>query len=422
MRYSLSISIVNILEPPMFIWREFVLSLLLLFGASCTLATSQSAVQRYRDAAKVFRDHTQGDFLHDDSPAGIAALQSMWSASAESVVQLISRNPDATSKDVEAALCDLPSSAGDCGEKEGAQRSAVALEPHLFLASQFSGEAGTVFVVGMHAGKAAQLWSIDSAAPEKADPQGLLGAWRADRAGGHCREKDSGHPPGTCGPLYADVGLLTPDAGGRPRFYIDAGYAQIMGATVGHQTSVWRWDGETAHLQWIDWHDFMIDQKIGTEFKNGVISIGEKDDFRSFYGCGGCEARQMVRRIRVTPTGVEDLGKVSTTPELDLIDELFWRLANDRPTEDIAAPEVSRLLRPQIATAKEDSKKIDPKWFSTGMLGDVFIKRDGEFEQVCFTVDGDIGRLYFSLKHAPGIKPRIVKVSQPNGEFGDCPR
>ena len=77
------------------------------------------------------------------------------------------------------------------------------------------------------------------------------------------------------------------------------------------------------------------------------------------------------------------------------------------------------MLGPQIAVAKEDSRKIDPAWFSTGMLDDISIKRDGEFEHVCFTVDGDIGRLYFTLQGSPGTKAKIVKVSQPTGEYGD---
>jgi len=404
----------------MSIGRRFVAPIVFLLGVSLSLATAQSPVQRYRDAVKVFRGHTQGDFLHDDTPAAIEALQRMWSASAESVVQLIARNPDATTKEVDTALCEL-FPAGDCGEKEGAQRSALALGPHIFLASQFSGEAGTVFIVGMRGGNATELWSINLSAPEKIDPRGLLDAWKANRAGEHCRQKDSGHPPGTCGPLYADIGVLTPDAKNRPRFYIDAGYAQIMGATVGHQTSVWRWDDDTARLLWIDWHDFMIDQKIGTEYKDGILSVGEKDEFRSFFSCGSCEERQMVRRLRVTPTGIEDLGKVSTTPELDLIDELLWRLARGKSTEEIASPEVSRILRPQVAAAKQESKKIDPNWFSTGMLDDVSIKRDGAFEQVCFTVDGDIGRLYFTLQDSPGKHPRIVKVVQPTDQYGECP-
>ena len=174
-----------------------------------------------------------------------------------------------------------------------------------------------------------------------------------------------------------------------------------MGATIGKQTSVWRWEGDTARLQWIDWYDFMIDQKIGTEYADGMLTVGEKDEFHSFFGCGSCEARQMVRRLRITSTGVEDLGKLSMTPELDLVDELFWRLANNRSTADIAAPQVSRLLRRQILAEKAESKKIAPNYFSTGMLMDISIKQEGDLKHLCFTVDGDIGRLYFTLPNSP---------------------
>ena len=382
---------------------------------------AQEAARNYRVAAQQFRTHTKGDFLHDDTKDGIEALARMWNASAQAVVQVLSSKPEASTSDLNAALCELPSSAGDCGEKEGARNSVVAIGPHLFLASQFSGEAGTAFIAGFREGKPTLLWSINNAPPQKIDSHDLLGAWKAERAGDKCRDEGSGHPPGTCGPLYADVGTLPSDSVGRPRFYIDAGYAQIMGATVGHQTSVWRWNGDSATLLWIDWHDFMIDQRIGTEFSEGILTIGEKDDFRSFYGCGSCEARQMVRRLQITPTGIVDLGKTSTTPELDLIDEFFWRLANNRPTAELAAPEVSRLLRPQIASAREESKKIDPKWFSVGMLGDVSVKRNGDTESVCFTAD-DIGRLFFTIQSSHSGERRLVKVIQPSGNYGDCPK
>jgi hypothetical protein len=129
----------------------------------------------------------------------------------------------------------------------------------------------------------------------------------------------------------------------------------------------------------------------------------------------------MVRRLQITPTGIVDLGKTSTTPELDLIDELFWRLANNKPTAELAAPEVSRLLRPQIVSAQEESKKIDPKWLSVGMLGDVSVKRNGDTESVCFTAD-DIGRLFFTIQSNHSGERRLVKVVQPSGDYGDCPK
>jgi hypothetical protein len=401
--------------------NRWLVTPLFLLATSHLSLLAQGAAQNYRAAAQQFRAHTKGDFLHDDTTDGIEALARMWAASAQATIQVLLTKPEAGARDLNAALCKLESDTSDCGGKDEARSSVVAIDPHLFLASQFSGEAGTVFLVGFREGKPVLLWSINNAPPQKIDPRDLLGAWKAERAGGKCREEGSGHPPGTCGPLYADVGMLPSDSVGRPRFYIDAGYAQIMGATVGHQTSVWRWNGDSATLLWIDWHDFMIDQRIGTEFSDGILTIGEKDDFRSFYGCGSCEARQMVRRLQITPTGIVDLGKTSTTPELDLIDELFWRLANNKPTAELAAPEVSRLLRPQIVSAQEESKKIDPKWFSVGMLGDVSVKRNGDTESVCFTAD-DIGRLFFTIQSNHSGERQLVKVVQPSGDYGDCPK
>jgi hypothetical protein len=274
----------------------------------------------------------------------------------------------------------------------------------------------------MRDGKPTLLWSINTTEAQERDRRDWIGAWKADRAGGACRANGSGHKPGSCGPLYASLGLLPPDADGKPRFYIDAGYAQIMGATVGKQTSVWRWDGYKPELLWIDWHDFMIDQKDGTQFVDGVLSIGEKDEFRTFYGCGSCEARQMLRRLKITSNNVEDLGKVSTTPELDLVDELFWRLANDRLTADIASPQVSQLLKPQILAAKLESEKITPQFFTIGMLGDVFVNRTDNNEYLCFTVDGDIGQLYFILQNLPNKGAKLTDVKQAKDDYGDCPK
>jgi hypothetical protein len=56
-----------------------------------------------------------------------------------------------------------------------------------------------------------------------------------------------------------------------------------MGATIGKQTSIWRWDGDRAELQWIGSYDFMIDQGNGTSFDEdkGVLTIGQKGDFRT---------------------------------------------------------------------------------------------------------------------------------------------
>ncbi len=400
---------------------RWLLALVLFLATSNLSLLAQTTAQKYRAATQQFQAHTHGDVLHDDSKDGVSALEQMWNASAQAAIEVLAVQPGASASDLHAALCKLPSSVGDCGKKEGSSNSVVAIGPHLFLASQFNDEAGTVFIVGFRGEKPALLWDINNGTPQTVDTRDLLGAWRAARAGEQCRKQDSGDPPATCGPLYAEIGMLPPDTAGKPRFYVDAEYAQIMGATSGHQTSVWRWDGDSATLLWINWHNFVLGQKIGTEFAHGVLAIGEKDEFQSFYGCGACEARQMIQRVQITPTGIVDIGTTSTTPELDLIDELFWRLANNQSTAEIATPEVSRLLRPQILSAREESKKVDPTWFSVGMLGDVSVHRTGDIERVCFTAD-DIGRMYFTIQINAAGKPRLIKATQPTGNYGDCPK
>lgn len=374
--------------------------------------------ERYREAKHIYDEHSQPGFQHDDSPAALKALKDMWAASADEVTQLLSHNQGATAMDIDTALCNLESQTDCAPSSDGA--NVVKLAASLFLVAQSSEETGTVFVVGLRDGKPGLLWSINTAEPQQLDRRGLLAAWRVDRSGNACG-KATGYNFARCGPLYAEVGLLTPTATGEPRFYIDAGYAQAAGATIGHQTSVWRWDGTIANLLWIDTHLVMIDQKTGNSFSDGVLTIGEKVEFRSFFSCGSCEGRQMLHRLRVTPSGIEDLGKTSTTPELDLIDELFWRLAHGKETSDIASPQVSHLLKPQIFESKALSKKIESDYFTTGMLGDVAITRGNSTKQLCFTVDGDIGRLYFTLKSTPGGQMTITHVVQPSGQFGDCP-
>jgi hypothetical protein len=54
------------------------------------------------------------------------------------------------------------------------------------------------------------------------------------------------------------------------------------------------------------------------------------------------------------------------------------------------------------------------------MLDDVVVTREGSIEELCFTVDGDIGRLYFTLETQPGGTMTITRVAQPSDNFGSC--
>jgi len=404
-------------------------------GLLCCFASllGQTPEQDYARASNVLRAHSeQFGFFHDGSPEAIAATQQMWSAVAAFVSAQRERNPEISTATLNHALCLLtvePMPPGavqetaeqQCAERRGDATEVADLGQYLLLVAPSAGESGTVFLLGERDGKSAVLWSIASAGPQRLDPDGLIGAWRAERASGTCREKRAEKDWGACGPLYANVGRLPSDEKGRTRFYVDAGYEQQMGFTIGKQTSIWTWNGTRAELQWIGSYEFMIDQGMGTSFDDdkGVLVIGQKGEFRSFYDCGMCIERPMAQRVLVTKAGVEDLGVRSLVPEMDAMDEFFWRLSHGLPTANVASPQAVHLLRSQVGQATQESRKIDKTFYSVGMVSDVTrVTKTGA--EMCLEAD-EIGVLKVQMRRTADGGYFITHVSQPTGAAAECP-
>lgn len=409
-------------------------SVLLLTGAfvsSCVYG--QAPEQNYAKAYQVLRAHSEPySFFHDGSPEAVTATQQMWSAVAEFISKQQEHAPNTSVASLNHSLClltveALPPEAvqetaeEQCAERRGDATEVVDLGQGLLVVAPSVGESGTVFLLGERDGKSAVLWSIASAGPQRLDPDGLIGAWGADRASGTCREKEDPKSWGTCGPLYANVGKLPPDEKGRPRFYVDAGYEQAMGFTIGKQTSIWLWDGDRAELQWIGSHEFMIDQGIGTTFDEdkGVLMIGQKGDFRTMFDCGVCIERPMEQRLLITKSGVEDLGLRSLVPEMDAIDEFLWRLSHGLPTASVASAQSAQLLRSQVVQATLESRKIDKDYYSVGMVSDV-TRRTKSGAEVCMDAD-ELGTLIVQMRRTVDGGYFITHIAQPSGETAECP-
>jgi hypothetical protein len=392
--------------------------------------TAQTPQDRYRSAKTSFSAHTDG-FLTDDSPAALTSTQQLWSAIADFIIERRTRDPKLSAATIDHDLClltakPMPPEAVQMSAEEQCQpdydRRHIVLDlgQSLLLVAPFTGEIGTVFLIGPRDGNLAVLWSIADASPQPHDTQDLVGAWKPDRAGMACRADGSPHKPGACGPLYASLGLLPPDSDKNPRFYVDAGYSQQIGSTIGKQTSIWTWKQGHAELLWSDWYDFMIDQSRGTDFHDdGILSVVSKASFRSFFSCGMCEERQMERDILVEPTRIRDLGSHSLVPELDLIDTLFFRIAHGQSTTGIAAPKIAAMLRPQLADARKESRKIDSTWFSTGMLGSTLVTHSNKGAKVCFESD-HIGQFRFRFRKTLSGGYYITEAKQSAGKYTDC--
>ena len=353
---------------------------------------SATAIEQNRaeyDSAKaILEKHRESAFRMDGSPAAKKALNDEWDFLASYSATFLDSHPLSMLK---AALNNLD---------HDMDSQIVQLQAGLVLVAVRQNEEGTVFLLSNKGSTYRRVWTIAEAHAQTDVQRNLLAAWRVASSGNDCLDKKPTPAPGACGPLYAQIGALSPDKKGRARFYVDAGYEQEMGATIRMQTSVWAWDGTAAELLYIDFHYSMIDANQGTRVAGDKLIVVKKDEFKSFFACGACEGRQLEERLRVGPDGTTKLGTVSLYPDLDRIDNLRYRIAKERPTASLASNQVVERLRPIIAEPKQESAKIEKDWFSVGMLADWATHTSKGEKQVCFVAD-DIGRLDFTMKANP---------------------
>ncbi len=363
---------------------------------------AQQAGERFKAAEATLTRHLTTDhLLNDDSAEARDALRSLWEATGVAVVEAIAAHAHATSQEIDQTLC--ASGMGDegCETSRAVRHNVAPLGKGFYAVAAPTINAGGVLVVGPTKDGTKLVWSMaDASVSRSIDPRDLIGAWRVERTGDACREPKSGHKPGSCGPLYPEVGLLPSDGAGRPRFYVDAQYEQGMGATIAKQTSVWRWDGDRAELLWVGIYPFMLDETVGTHFDDdtGRLEIAEKGEFKTMFSCGACIDRPLVRSLFFTDMGVEDLGERSLVPELDVLDRLFQAMQQGKSVAGLASPQVTRFLKEGIAEAKAESRTIAPHWFTIGMFDATTVQLTKAGAKVCLSLDSSFDPMDFTLR------------------------
>ncbi|MBN9660020.1 MAG: hypothetical protein J0H49_17665 [Acidobacteria bacterium] len=263
---------------------------------------------------------------------------------------------------------------------------------------QTPGAIGNVFIVTKARGRHRVAWSIDQAADPPGEFAVGLAKWRASSAGpSEVFKRASVERP--TGPLVPNLGLLPQDRQGRARFYIDAAYAQSAGGSGTKQISLWIWDGQSARpLILRDYRVTWFQAKF-TRLEGDLLKVHEKRLFRMFDSCSGCDERQIEWVVRVTPDGLEELRETSATPQMDAVDELFYRLTRGEPAATVATPAAI-----DAATSiLEEVRKSNPQMnfreaHSLGMIMSEKSKWFGASGTICLGTSG-IGLNAFSLKH-----------------------
>lgn len=326
-----------------------------LLGAAAAPDTSA-----YRTTATALAGRSNGAHL-DGKPGAKAVLSDYWVQVRDWCGQWLAANPAGSSDQMTAAAKQL--------DPDLAVRL-VRLDRDDALVSASNGGLGTVVIMKRTGARYNTAWTIEGSTVPPGLPEASTSrSWSSD--------DDR--------PLYATaIGRLDPLRSGVQRFYVNGYYAREIGATGGNQLSVWTWDGKTAIPLLIHTYVNMADQD-GPRVKANVIRIAAKGAFKQMAACGACVGREMRITVRSDPAdGAPTVTERSRVPELDLVDQLYDRLANGRSVADLATAKASRALRAEVKTLVTGHK--DRRWL-LGLIDAWTLRQGRGRETLCLSTD-----------------------------------
>jgi hypothetical protein len=375
-------------------------------------ARAQSSLEKiktdYATASARLEKHLDHDQWIDADPKSPELLARQWSLAGEWVAAWLNAHPHAGAEGVKAAITELAPSFTP---------QFLVLNATTFLVVSPS-PIGNVFIVSKFGDGYRVAWSTAQVQEAIGESAETLAAWRPEHAllGGRGPYWAAS---GSAGPVIPQLVILPSDAKGHARFYIDGMYQQGAGGTVGGQISLWVWDGSTARPQITREYTLMIDQKVGTRMEGDLLKVQQKKFFRTLASCGDCEERQTDWIVRITPDGMKELGEKSLVPELDAVDELFFRVINGKSASDIAAPAAIEAAKGIVDSERADESEKDWKEFpNLGMIDGWSVTKNKDGEVLCLALF-DVGANTFKLRPA-GDNFFIADITKTNG--WSCPK
>ncbi len=318
----------------------------IIYATACSTRANPAKIRKeYAAVAAALKGHSDGFFLNK-SPEASALLDRKWSLQAEWVAAFLDAHPSATEKQIEGSVSDLDANLRSAATLLGQGLYGVGIE---------EGEMGNAFVVAEKRKHFRPVWNAKDLRPGTTRDSKLLAAWSAQAAREECRPKAREEDWLNCGPLYGGFESLPDDDKGRRRFFLDGSYAERAGMTVAAQLSVWVRDGSEPRLEFVGIYGFYIEQTVGTRLEGEVLRIRVRDQYRTFSTCCDDEGRPMDWNLKLTPTGVQDLGYSPVPSPLEALDELFYRTAKGIPAGDLATPPVLAEARLMVRRASKEN-------------------------------------------------------------------
>jgi hypothetical protein len=182
-------------------------------------------------------------------------------------------------------------------------------------------------------------------------------------------------------------------------FFLDATYAQQAGLDVLGQLSIWRWNGTSATPLLAGIYGYTLgdeDPRDVTHLDGDVLRAREKGDFRSMFVTAPEPGRRLEWRIRITPSGVEDLGHIPLDPELDFVDQILAGALANKPLSNEVSPGAARKLRVVLGAAQLDTLNVKDS-ISLGEMTGSGVRQTQYGADVCIAADALNTTLEFKL-------------------------
>ena len=368
-------------------------------------AWAQSSLEKIKAdyktvSAKLEKHLVEGQWI-DGDPESPKLLALQWSLAGEWVAAWLNAHSHAGTEGVKAALAELANSPASQHSWVEPSPEYLELNATTFLVVAPS-PIGNLFIVSKSGDDYRVAWSTAQAQDASGKSAEALAAWRAENA-----------RLGVGSVQPSSLAILPTDAKGHPRFYIVGIHSQSGGSTIGEQTSLWVWDGVTAIPQLTRDYAVYVDQDVGTRIEGDLLKVQQKEFFRTLSSCGDCEERQTDWIVRITPDGMKELGEKSAVPELDAVDELFFRVINGKPASDIAAPAAIESAKAIVDRARTGESEKEWKEFpNLGMIDRWSVTKNKDGEVLCLALF-DWGTNKFRLRPA-GSGFFITQITKSN--------